>query len=160
MTLQIAPLVDTATVTASRGQVEIVGMTGQPVNVISEEEIDNRAKVVVAQAVEGEAGVALQRTSPSMAGVSTPSRIWSKPAISIPSRSCADHRAISTAATPSGERFNSCPRSRLSPWRPARGSAVTWMYRRGRRIETVAAMRSCLSTDLASVSSALSQDGR
>ena len=69
MTLQVAPLTDTASVTASRGEVETVGMTGQPVNVITEEEIDNRAKVVVVQAVEGEAGVALQRTSPTMGGV-------------------------------------------------------------------------------------------
>ena len=69
MTLRVAPLTDSVSVTASRGGVETVGMTGQPVNVITEEEIDNRAKVVVAQAVEGEAGVALQRTSPTMAGV-------------------------------------------------------------------------------------------
>jgi hemoglobin/transferrin/lactoferrin receptor protein len=69
LTLRLAPLTDTASVTASRGEVETVGMTGQPVNVIAEEEIDNRARVVVVQAVEGEAGVALQRTSPTMGGV-------------------------------------------------------------------------------------------
>ena len=67
--LEIAAITDQVTVTASRGEVLPIGRTGQPVNVITERDIDNRAKVVVAQAVEGEAGVALQRTSPSMAGV-------------------------------------------------------------------------------------------
>ena len=42
---------------------------GQPVNVIDESEIASRVKTVVAQAVEGEAGVHLQRTSPTMAGI-------------------------------------------------------------------------------------------
>ena len=41
----------------------------QPVSVIASQDIGDRVKTVVAQAVEGEAGVALQRTSPTMAGV-------------------------------------------------------------------------------------------
>ena len=69
VTLEIAGISDEVTVTASRDQVAAVGRTGQPVNVITEHEIADRAKVVVAQAVEQEVGVALQRTSPSMAGV-------------------------------------------------------------------------------------------
>lgn len=69
LTLDVAGVRDEVTVTASRGVVAVAGRSGQPVNVISSEDIANRAKVVVAQAVEHEAGVALQRTSPSMAGV-------------------------------------------------------------------------------------------
>jgi len=69
LTLRVAPFTDTASVTASRGEVETIGMTGQPVNVIAKEDIDNRIKVAVVQAVEGETGVALQRTSPTMGGV-------------------------------------------------------------------------------------------
>jgi len=69
VTLRVVSVTDQVTVTAARGIVEPISTTGQPVNVITEEEIANRAKTVVAQAVEGETGVALQRTSPSMAGV-------------------------------------------------------------------------------------------
>ena len=67
--LTIVTMRDSATVTASRDSVEAAGRTGQPVNVIQAAEIADRAKVVVAQAVEFEPGVQLQRTSPSMAGV-------------------------------------------------------------------------------------------
>lgn len=67
--LQVASIYDDVTVTASRDAVEAVGRTGQPVNVITGSEIADRAKVVVAQAVENEPGVALQRTSPTMAGI-------------------------------------------------------------------------------------------
>jgi hemoglobin/transferrin/lactoferrin receptor protein len=69
ITLQIAAITDQATVTASRDAVGTIGSTGQPVNVITGEEIANRAHVVAAQAVEGEVGVSLQRTSPTMAGI-------------------------------------------------------------------------------------------
>jgi hypothetical protein len=41
MTLQVAPLTDTASVTASRGEVETIGMTGQPINIISEDDVHN-----------------------------------------------------------------------------------------------------------------------
>lgn len=69
VTLDVAGVTDEVTVTAARDRVETAGATGQPVNVITADEIADRAKVVVAQAVEQEVGVALQRTSPSMAGV-------------------------------------------------------------------------------------------
>ncbi len=67
--LSVAGLVEEVTVTATRDEVEGVRIAGQPVNVISREDIDNRVKTVVAQAVQGETGVALQQTSPSMSGV-------------------------------------------------------------------------------------------
>ena len=67
--LQVGPMRDEVSVIASKDQAEMIGRTGQPVNVITTEEIENRAKTVVAQAVAEEVGVALQRTSPSMAGV-------------------------------------------------------------------------------------------
>ena len=69
ITLQVASINDDVTVTASRDAVEAVGRTGQQVNVVTEDEIADRAKTVVAQAVENEPGVALQRTSSSMAGI-------------------------------------------------------------------------------------------
>ena len=49
--------------------VDALRVAAQPVNVITADEIDGRVKTVVAQAVEGEAGVHLQRTSPTMAGM-------------------------------------------------------------------------------------------
>ncbi len=64
-----AGLREEVTVTASRGTVEELRRAGQPVNVIDESEIASRVKTVVAQAVEGEPGVHLQRTSPTMAGI-------------------------------------------------------------------------------------------
>jgi outer membrane receptor protein involved in Fe transport len=67
--LELGRLREEVTVTASREQVLELRMAGQPVNVIDEAEIANRVKTVVAQAVEGEAGVHLQRTSPTMAGI-------------------------------------------------------------------------------------------
>lgn len=69
VSLKVGPISDQVTVSASRGTADTIGLTGQPVNVISEEEIANRVKTNVAQAVEGEAGVAMQRTSSSMGGI-------------------------------------------------------------------------------------------
>lgn len=69
ITLQVASINDDVTVTASHDAVEAVGRTGQPVNVVTEDEIGDRAKTVVAQAIDGEVGVSLQRTSSSMAGI-------------------------------------------------------------------------------------------
>lgn len=69
VTLRAASMGEAVTVTGTRGSVERAGRTGQPVTVIAEADIGARATVVVAQAVEQEAGVALQRTSPTMAGV-------------------------------------------------------------------------------------------
>jgi outer membrane receptor for ferrienterochelin and colicin len=67
--IQPAGLREEVTVTASRGTVEELRRAGQAVNVVDEREIGARVKTVVAQAIEGEAGVHLQRTSPTMAGI-------------------------------------------------------------------------------------------
>jgi outer membrane receptor protein involved in Fe transport len=57
------------TVTADRGGVASAEDQPQPVTVIGEEAISERAKAVVAQAANEEAAVHLQRTSPTMAGI-------------------------------------------------------------------------------------------
>jgi hemoglobin/transferrin/lactoferrin receptor protein len=67
--LEVSPLREAVTVTAAPNVVEDVRRAGQPVNVIDSQEIDERVTTVVAQAVVGEVGVALQRTSPTMAGI-------------------------------------------------------------------------------------------
>lgn len=67
--LNVAELREELTVTAAREGIGEIRLAAQPVNVIDEEEIGGRVKTVVAQAVEGEAGVHLQRTSPTMAGI-------------------------------------------------------------------------------------------
>jgi outer membrane receptor protein involved in Fe transport len=67
--LEVGPLREAVTVTASPNVVEDVRRAGQPVNVIDTQEIDKRVTTVVAQAIVGETGVALQRTSPTMAGI-------------------------------------------------------------------------------------------
>ena len=67
--LDVAALREDVTVTASPNVVEDLRVAGQPVNLIDSSDIEARVHTVVAQAVEGETGVALQRTSPTMAGV-------------------------------------------------------------------------------------------
>jgi hemoglobin/transferrin/lactoferrin receptor protein len=67
--LAVGALQEEVTVTAAPNLVEDVRRAGQPVNVIDSAEIASRTTTVVAQAVEGETGVQLQRTSPTMAGV-------------------------------------------------------------------------------------------
>jgi outer membrane receptor for ferrienterochelin and colicin len=67
--LHVGGFQDEVTVSASREQVDALRLAAQPVNVITAEEIVERVKTVVAQAVAGEAGVQLQQTSPSMAGI-------------------------------------------------------------------------------------------
>jgi outer membrane receptor protein involved in Fe transport len=67
--LNPAGLREEVTVTAARGAVDDMRRAAQTVNVIDEAEIAARVKTVVAQAVEGEVGVHLQRTSPTMAGI-------------------------------------------------------------------------------------------
>ena len=67
--LEVGALAEDVTVTASRDSVESLWRASQPVNVIDEHDIGSRVKTVVAEAVQEEAGVALQRTSPTMAGV-------------------------------------------------------------------------------------------
>jgi outer membrane receptor protein involved in Fe transport len=67
--LHVRQLEEEVTVTASRSSIHDIRVAGQPVTIIDAEELQQRVKTVIAQAVEGEAGVALQRTSPTMAGV-------------------------------------------------------------------------------------------
>ena len=67
--LDVARLGEQVSVTASPGDVVDLRLAGQPVNVVDSTKIDTRVRTVVAQAIEGEAGVQLQRTSPTMAGV-------------------------------------------------------------------------------------------
>jgi hemoglobin/transferrin/lactoferrin receptor protein len=67
--LQVGGLQENVTVAASRNSVETLRDSAQPVNIISAEDIADRVKTVVAQAVEAEPGVNLQRTSPTMAGI-------------------------------------------------------------------------------------------
>ncbi len=69
ISLEVLPLRETVTVTAHAGVVEDVDAVAQPVNVISEDSLRQRAKAVVAQVAQEETGVALQRTSPTMAGI-------------------------------------------------------------------------------------------
>jgi hemoglobin/transferrin/lactoferrin receptor protein len=67
--LQVGTLREEVTVTASPNVVDDIRLAGQSVTLIEAEDLQERIKTVVAQAVEGEAGVHLQRTSPTMAGV-------------------------------------------------------------------------------------------
>lgn len=67
--LDINPLSEKVVVSAEAGQVADARMLAQPINVINEEEILLRAPEVVAQAVDEEQGVNLQRTSPSLSAV-------------------------------------------------------------------------------------------
>ncbi len=67
--LEIDPVREDVSVTASPDRVENVRQAGQPVNIITSEDIALRTTTAVAQAVRGEVGVSLQQTSPTMAGV-------------------------------------------------------------------------------------------
>lgn len=67
--LEINPLSEEVTVTAEAGLVTEARTLAQPVNVITEQEISDRAAEVVAQVVDEEQGVNLQRTSPSLSAV-------------------------------------------------------------------------------------------
>ena len=67
--LDLMAMRDEVTVTASRGLVEDPRQAVQPVNVITAEEIRERAPSVVAQAAREEVGVEVQRTSPSVSGI-------------------------------------------------------------------------------------------
>ncbi len=69
VTLQVGAVREEVTVAASREGVESLRLAIQPVSVVTAEEIGERVTTVVAQAVEGEAGVHLQQTSPTMAGI-------------------------------------------------------------------------------------------
>jgi hemoglobin/transferrin/lactoferrin receptor protein len=69
VTLDVAPLSEDVTVTAEAGRAEIASRSPQAVNVITREAIAERTRSVVGQAVTEEAGVHLQRTSPTVAGI-------------------------------------------------------------------------------------------
>lgn len=70
LVLQVGKLREDVTVSASREGVEAAWVAAQPVNVITSNDIAARVKTVVAEAVDGEAGVNLQQTSPTMASSS------------------------------------------------------------------------------------------
>jgi outer membrane receptor protein involved in Fe transport len=67
--LQPVTYSDEVTVTASPGRAAALDDVAQRVNVIAEEQIAWRAKAVLAQAASEEAGLSIQRTSPTMGGV-------------------------------------------------------------------------------------------
>ena len=67
--LEVNPLSEAVIVTAEAGQVSNTRTLAQPVNIISEQEILERGTEVVAQVVDEEQGVNLQRTSPSLSAV-------------------------------------------------------------------------------------------
>ena len=67
--LEVAGLHEDVTVTAEAGRVEAAERSPQAVNLISADAIAERTRTVVAQAVSGEVGVHLQRTSPTLAGL-------------------------------------------------------------------------------------------
>lgn len=63
------PLSEEVTITANRGLVDSIASVSQQVNVIGEEQIDERAKAVTAQVANEEVGLHLQQTSPTIAGI-------------------------------------------------------------------------------------------
>ncbi|HEV7797495.1 MAG TPA: TonB-dependent receptor [Pyrinomonadaceae bacterium] len=67
--LTVNEIADEVTVTAEAGQVSDARELAQPVNVINEREILERGTEVVAQVVDEEVGINLQRTSPSLSAV-------------------------------------------------------------------------------------------
>ena len=67
--LEVNSLSEQVVVTAEAGQVSNARTLAQPVNIIDEQEILERGTEVVAQVVDEEPGVNLQRTSPSLSGV-------------------------------------------------------------------------------------------
>lgn len=69
VTLEVAQLTDDVTITAEAGQVQDKNRVVQQVNVISEEAISQRTTDVLAQVADEEAGLALQRTSPTIGAI-------------------------------------------------------------------------------------------
>ena len=69
LVLELAASAETVSVTATPAGISDLARASQPINLIGADEVLQRAKTVVAQAVEGETGVHLQRTSPGMAGI-------------------------------------------------------------------------------------------
>jgi hypothetical protein len=69
VTLNPGAVNEEVTITANPGLVESTGTITQQVNVISEQQIEQRAKSVTAQIANEEVGVHLQRTAPVMSGI-------------------------------------------------------------------------------------------
>jgi outer membrane receptor protein involved in Fe transport len=69
VTLELAPVKEEVSVTATAGVARDTRNLTQPVNIIDSNEIIERAKAVVAQVAAEEPGLQLLRTSPSLAGV-------------------------------------------------------------------------------------------
>jgi hemoglobin/transferrin/lactoferrin receptor protein len=69
VTLGIAALEEKITVTADLGLVQGIDETSQRANVIGEIQLEERAKSVLAQIAQEEAGVNLQRTSPTVGAI-------------------------------------------------------------------------------------------
>ena len=67
--LQVNPIAEHVTITAEAGQIASTRDVDTAVNIIDERKILERAPEVVAQAVDEEPGVNLQRTSPSLSAV-------------------------------------------------------------------------------------------
>ncbi len=67
--LEVNALSEDVTITAEAGQAADARTLAQPVNIINEREVLDRATEVVAQVVDEEQGVNLQRTSPSLSAV-------------------------------------------------------------------------------------------
>jgi hemoglobin/transferrin/lactoferrin receptor protein len=69
LVLELVTSAETVSVTATPAGIADLARGIQPVNVIGADDMLLRAKTVVAQAVDAETGVHLQRTSPGMAGI-------------------------------------------------------------------------------------------
>lgn len=69
ITLEVAQFSDDVTVTAEAGQVQDKNRVVQQVNVISEDAIRQRTTDVLAQVADEEAGLSLQRTSPTIGAI-------------------------------------------------------------------------------------------
>jgi hemoglobin/transferrin/lactoferrin receptor protein len=69
LVLELVTSAETVSVTATPAAIADLSRASQPVNVVGDDDVLLRAKTVVAQAIEGETGVHLQRTSPGMAGI-------------------------------------------------------------------------------------------
>ena len=67
--LEVTPVAEQVTITAEAGLVSDTRKVDTQVNIISERKILERAPEVVAQVVDEEPGVNLQRTSPSLSAV-------------------------------------------------------------------------------------------
>lgn len=69
ITLGVESLADEITVTAETGSVQAKDRVTQPVNIVTEDDIAQRTTAVLAQVAEEEAGLSLQRTSPTIGAV-------------------------------------------------------------------------------------------